>query len=292
MFEWVTPTTSCRGGVYLPAIVRLKLTQARRAGPRPKELGFTKNKIRKILYKFCSCKMNRESAQPVRAETRGNRKGNPIIPVRLSHFPIKKVKGCARRLVSIFKEREIKMKSRQRKTRGLMSFLTVVTVAFITVLLVRADSWSARYQTSSVPPRQIVPVDIEPGSCPNPLVVSKRGEVTVAILGTDRFDVTEIDRNSIRLLEVVQPLQSNVIDVATPYRLFTWDASGTGVEADSCTDEGPDGKRDLVLTFEKKDILKALGSVKAGSVLVVRLTARHKSGASLVGQDVVVISRK
>jgi hypothetical protein len=116
--------------------------------------------------------------------------------------------------------------------------------------------------------------------------------VAVAILGTDRFDVTQIDRDSIRLLEVVQPVQTNVIDVATPYSLFTWDASGTGIEADSCTDEGPDGKRDLVLTFEKKDLLKALGSVKAGSVLVVRLTARDKSGASLVGQDVVVIGKK
>ena len=173
-----------------------------------------------------------------------------------------------------------------------MSFLTVVTVAFITVLLVGAVSWSARYPTSSVQPTQIVPVDIKPGSCPNPLAVTKRGVVAVAILGTDRFDVSEIDRNSIRLLEVVQPLQSNVIDVATPYSLFAWDASGTGVEADSCTDKGPDGKPDLVLTFEKKDIFKALGAVKAGSVLVVRLTARDKSGGSLVGQDVVVISKK
>ena len=184
------------------------------------------------------------------------------------------------------------MKRKKRTTRWLMSSLTVFTVAFITVFIVGDVSWSARYPTSTAPPQQIVPVDIEPGSCPNLLVVSKRGVVAVAILGTDLFDVTEIDRDSIRLLEVVQPVQSNVIDVATPYSLFTWDASGTGVEADSCTDEGPDGKRDLVLTFEKKDILKALGSVRAGSVLVVRLTARHKSGASIVGQDVVVISIK
>jgi hypothetical protein len=194
--------------------------------------------------------------------------------------------------VSKFKEREIKMKRKKRTTRWLMSSLTVVTVAFLIVLLVGAVSWSARYPTSSVPPKQIVPVDIKPGSCPNPLVVSKRGVVAVAILGTHSFDVTQIDRNSIRLFEVVQPVQTNVIDVATPYSLFTWDASGTGIEADSCTDEGPDGELDLVLTFEKKDLLKALGSVKAGSVLVVRLTARDKSGGSLVGQDVVVISKK
>lgn len=173
-----------------------------------------------------------------------------------------------------------------------MSSLTIVTVAFITVLLVGAVSWSASYQTSSVPPQQIVPVDIKPGFCPNHLPVSKRGVVAVAILGTDRFDVTQIDRDSIRLLEVVQPVESKIRDVATPYRLFAWDARGTGVKADSCTDEGPDGKADLVLKFEKKDLWKALGSVRAGAVLVVKLTARHKSGASLVGQDVVVIGRK
>ena len=184
------------------------------------------------------------------------------------------------------------MKRRKRTTRWLISSLTGVIVAFITVFLVRAVSWSARYSTSTAPPQQIVPVDIKPGFCPNPLVVTKRGVVTVAMLGTDGFNVNEIDRNSIRLLEVVQPVGSNVIDVATPYKLFTWNSSGTNIEADSCTDRGPDGKPDLVLTFEKKDILKALGSVKPGAVLVVRLTARHKSGASLVGQDVVLISRE
>lgn len=184
------------------------------------------------------------------------------------------------------------MRSKKGMAKVLVFSLTAATAIFIAVSFFVTVSWSASYPTSSVPPMQIVPVDIKPGFCPNPLVVSKRGVVAVAILGTDRFDVTQIDRDSIRLLEVVQPVQSNVIDVATPYHLFTWDASGTGIEADSCTDEGPDGKLDLVLTFEKKDILKALGSVKAGSVLVVRLTARDKSGGSLVGQDVVVISKK
>ena len=184
------------------------------------------------------------------------------------------------------------MKKAERTTRWLMSSLTVVIVALMIVFLVGAVSWSARYSTSTAPPQQIVPVDIKPGFCPNPLVVSKRGVVDVAILGTDRFDVKRIDRNSVRLLEVVQPVGSKVIDVATPYKLFAWDASGTRIEADSCTDKGPDGKLDLVLTFEKKDIVKALGSVKPGAVLLLRLTARDKSGVSLVGQDVVVIGKK
>ncbi len=184
------------------------------------------------------------------------------------------------------------MRSKKGMAKVLVFSLTATTAIFIAVSFFVTVSWSARYSTSTAPPQQIVPVDIKPGFCPNPLVVSKRGVVAVAILGTDRFDVAQINRDSIRILEVVQPVQVNVIDVARPYRLYTWDARGTKVEADSCTDEGPDGKLDLVLTFEKKDILKALGSVKPGAVLTVRLTARDKSGASLVGQDVVVIRRK
>ena len=130
------------------------------------------------------------------------------------------------------------MRSKKGMAKVLVFSLTAATAIFIAVSFFVTVSWSARYSTSSVPPQQIVPVDIKPGFCPNPLVVSKRGVVTVAILGTDRFDVSQIDRNSIRILEVVQPVQSHVIDVARPYRLFTWDASGTGLEADSCTDEG------------------------------------------------------
>ena len=133
-------------------------------------------------------------------------------------------------------------------------------------------------------------MDIEPGYCPNPLKVYGSGDVSVAILGTEKLDVTKIALYSVRLQELA-PLRSEIRDVAKPFNLYKWQVSGDKVKEDYCTNEGPDGKLDLVLYFSKEDILKAVGSTRNGDVLVLRVTARHKSGALIVGQDVMVIKK-
>jgi hypothetical protein len=45
----------------------------------------------------------------------------------------------------------------------------------------------------------MVGADIKPGSCPNPLNLASRGVLPVAILGTEDFNVNDIDPTSIRL---------------------------------------------------------------------------------------------
>jgi hypothetical protein len=80
-------------------------------------------------------------------------------------------------------------------------------------------------------------------------------------------------------------------DVARPFHFYKWQVSGDKLKEDYCTKEGPDGKPDLVLYFSRKEILKAVGSTTDGDVLVLRVTARNKSGALIVGQDVVVIKK-
>ena len=62
-------------------------------------------------------------------------------------------------------------------------------------------------------------VDIKPQSCPNPLNVKKKGVLPIAILGTEDFDVTEIDPASVEL-EYISPLRWALEDVATPYEPF------------------------------------------------------------------------
>ena len=42
-------------------------------------------------------------------------------------------------------------------------------------------------------------LDIKPGACPNPLNVRSRGVVPMAVLGSESFDVTEIDVDSLAL---------------------------------------------------------------------------------------------
>ena len=182
------------------------------------------------------------------------------------------------------------MKSKIGTRKSLVLFLTFAVVAFTTLIIPGTVSWGADHRSSSVPPTIIVPVDIKPGYCPNPLEVYGSGDVSVAILGTQELDVTEIARDSVRLQEI-PPLRSEQRDVAKPFRLYKWQVSGNKVKEDYCTDEGPDGRLDLVLYFSKEDILKAVGSTRDGDVLVLTVTARHKSGALIVGQDVVLIQK-
>ena len=59
-------------------------------------------------------------------------------------------------------------------------------------------------------------VDIRPASCPNPLNVNSRGVLSVAILGSEGFDVDQVDPDTV-LLEGVSPLRWSWEDVGTPF---------------------------------------------------------------------------
>jgi uncharacterized repeat protein (TIGR01451 family) len=110
-------------------------------------------------------------------------------------------------------------------------------------------------------------IDIKPGSCPNPLNTKSKGVLPVAILGTEDFDVLEIDPASIRLESSAAPIRSSYEDVATPIT--------DGEECD-CTEDGPDGYLDLMLKFENQEIVDA----------------ELFDGTPVESQDCVIISRK
>ena len=183
------------------------------------------------------------------------------------------------------------MKNQLGTRKTLVLFLTVAVMTLATVLIMGTVSWSRSFRTATVPPTMFVPVDVEPGYCPSHFEVYGNGEVTVAILGTDRLDVNDIAIETIRLRQVL-PVRSEKKDVATPYRLYRWWITGNEeVKADYCTDQGPDGRLDLVLYFDKEDILKAVGATRSGDLLVLKVIARSKSGVPLMGQDVAVIEK-
>ncbi len=134
-----------------------------------------------------------------------------------------------------------------------------------------------------------VPFDIKPTSCRNPLNVGSRGILPAAILGTDDFDVTQIDIATLAL-EGVAPVRSAFQDVATPFEPFIGKE-----DAFDCTDEGPDGFLDLTLKFPKQDVVAALGPVNDGDVVVLQVTGQllaEFGGTPIVGEDVVVIISK
>lgn len=140
-----------------------------------------------------------------------------------------------------------------------------------------------------------VAVDIKPQSCPNPLNLDGKGVLPVAILGTEDFDVTQVDPASIVLtmegLEVgVAPLRWSPEDVATPY---------TGEEDGcyACTEEGPDGYLDLTLKFKMQEVIETLGldEFNDGDCVMLKLTGNLTEdfgSTPFSGEDVIRIIEK
>ncbi len=127
-------------------------------------------------------------------------------------------------------------------------------------------------------------IDIKPNSCPNPLNCKAGGFISVAILGTDTLDVTDIDLSTVQL-EGVSPIHSDLEDVATP---FTDDL----VDCLSCNEDGADGFLDLVLKFDKQDILAAIGFFSDGECLTLMLIGDFLDGSPFDGEDNVLIRCK
>jgi hypothetical protein len=130
-----------------------------------------------------------------------------------------------------------------------------------------------------------VKVDVKPRSCPNALNVNSRGVLPVAILGSDSLDVTDIDPATTKLVEVA-PLRWARKDVATAY-------NGAFLEgALDCTTAGRDGFDDLVLFFDRREVVAAIGEVSDGEVLELTVTGDLWDGTLIEGYDFVVIRKK
>jgi hypothetical protein len=148
---------------------------------------------------------------------------------------------------------------------------------------------------------QPVFVDIKPNSCPNPLNIKSKGVLPAAILGTEDFDVGQIDPESVELGfgPGTDPFDGGVPadkaktsyeDVETPY----------DKNCDYCPPEvlGPDGFMDLTLKFPTQDIvsyLKDLGLDADGSCITLHVRGNLRpefGGTAIVGDDVVRIINK
>ena len=134
-------------------------------------------------------------------------------------------------------------------------------------------------------------VDIKPGSWPNPINVKSKGVFTVAICGTENFDVLTIDPASVQIYiegeEIgVSPLRWCYEDVATPY---------TGEEGGGHT-LGGDCYTDLVLHFDTQEVVNILSlSQYAGDTipLIIRGNLLEEyDGIPIEGQDYVWILQK
>ena len=138
-------------------------------------------------------------------------------------------------------------------------------------------------------------LDIKPGSCPNPFNVklfdyvggdneNKGGVLPVAIVGSDEFDVYDVDVTTVRL-EGVCPLSTGIgyEDVSRPV------VDGYVCQ---CTSEGPDGYLDLTMKFNSLDIaaaILALDPPMLGDRMMLTMSGELMDGRSFTATDCIVL---
>lgn len=155
---------------------------------------------------------------------------------------------------------------------------------------VLSTEWALLILQKIVPPPIEIPVyvDIKPGSWPNPFNQKSKGVLPVAICGTEDFDITTIDPETIRLTregieEGVAPIRWSYEDIATPY---------TGEPGGGHALEG-DGYLDLTLKFSTQEVYTTLelGEFKGLTIplIITGNLYEEYDGTPIRGQDYVWI---
>lgn len=127
-----------------------------------------------------------------------------------------------------------------------------------------------------------ISLDIKPQSCPNPFNIKSKGVFDVAILGTDKFDVRDIDLSTISL-EGVAPIRSHYKDETSPV---------IDEQECECHPQKKDGVLDLTMKFDINQIVDALGSVQDGQEWILYLTGNLQDGTVIEGSDCILIKKE
>ncbi len=135
-------------------------------------------------------------------------------------------------------------------------------------------------------------LDIKPGSCPNSYNRGSHGVLPVALVGTDTFDVTQVDLSSILLVRKdgeggsVAPNEgppgpfSEFEDTATPF---------AGEEQCDCHELEGDGLLDLMMHFKTDEVVPALGlnDFDPGALVPLTLIGTLLDGTPFSASDCV-----
>jgi hypothetical protein len=131
-----------------------------------------------------------------------------------------------------------------------------------------------------------VAVDVKPCDWLSAINTDSKGVTTVAVLGCDYLDVTQIDPASIRL-EGKHCLRWSIEDVASP---------GDGALAEEVWDlGGPDGVDDLVVKFDTPEIAETLAAIGDGARTRLWLTGslhEEYGGRLIQGYDTVLVQKR
>ena len=140
----------------------------------------------------------------------------------------------------------------------------------------------------AAPPSENIKVgfDFSPGCCPNPFSCSIKGTVPTAILGSSNFDVSKIDVSTIKL-NGISLTSWAAKDVATPFK-------GDFNDCNSCTIDGPDGLKDLTLTFDIQALVQTLKTITNNQCVKITITGKLMpafGSTSFTGEDRILIKK-
>ncbi len=148
---------------------------------------------------------------------------------------------------------------------------------------------------------RMVSVDIKPGSCPSPLNVKSRGVLPVAILGSNDFDVTTINPDTILITREgidgvgqVAPIRYNYNDVGSPSEEEPCVCVDLDDEDPDVVDLNGDEITDLTLKFKVPELVEGLRlkDVESREIIFLSLMGETEDGSLIMGEDCVKIINK
>ncbi len=135
--------------------------------------------------------------------------------------------------------------------------------------------------------KQVKPLDIKPGSCPNAHRPNSKGVLPVSLAGTDEFDVATVDVSTLLISRAdcvggaIPPVRMRFEDAATPFE---------GVLCD-CHSVGGDGILDLSLKFDRVDLRGALllDAFAPGDSVELVVSGTLLDGCDFIASDCISI---
>lgn len=120
---------------------------------------------------------------------------------------------------------------------------------------------------------------IEPGVCPSTLDPRMQDVVTVALLGTPHFSVSDVD------------VASLFVETSAPIRVQNQDISQPGESGDCpCSTAGGDGYDDIVLFFRIQDVFPDVASLTGAQTREITLSGRLTTGSSFEATNCVLVT--
>ena len=134
-------------------------------------------------------------------------------------------------------------------------------------------------------------VDLKPGACPNSFNRSSHGVLPVALLGSEEFDVTQVDVGTVQLSRVDGIGGEVAPHEGPPGPHSVYEDMGTPFDGETCDchDAAGDGILDLSMKFKTDDVVAdlLLNELEPGALVELVVRGSLLDGSPFAGSDCV-----